>query len=50
MKSLFSFLTAQTEKKFVDENGENKIDGLVSQKRYMVDQKSPKYGLKIVLF
>jgi len=32
------------------ENGENKIDGSMSQKKYMVDQKSQKFGLKIVLF
>jgi len=50
MKSLFSFLTAQTEKNLWKKNGVNKIDGLMSQKRYMVDQKSPKFGLKIVLF
>jgi len=50
MKSLFSFLTAQTEKNLWKKNGVNKIDGLMSQKRYMVDQKSPKFGLKIVFF
>jgi len=32
----------------VEENGENKIDGLLSQTRYMADQKSQKFGLKIV--
>jgi len=34
----------------VEENGENQIDGLMSQKKNVVDQKSPKFGLKIVLF
>jgi len=46
MKSLFSFLTAQTEKNLWKKNGVNKIDGLMSQKKIHGGSKIPKIWFK----